>query len=372
MLHKWLFLGLVSLSSFLPKADLLQGMENSYPVELPAIERPDPELYLSEVREDLYYTQNHNLCIPPSQLVPFPATALIVGSGTIGLQSAVLATKVLPVGSTIVMVQNDIEDKAKLEAILREEIQNGRKYRFVVSDPIDIGRLDLLEQFMDDKKDLLSTAVLFVHAADKAKRYLPDATPIKDVLAQAIRRASVAVISQMLDKTVKEFLPLVKIIVSSECAQNRDNYRIPNLGPYQFGKVFGDELFKGTRGRTRSIDVIAYSGPMMTQGQKNARSEEYRLLKGYGIDLEAESVEDFIDQHRGTPDIDPMESVGVMFLAIFKALKNRELEKGCLYKIYGTSVCTELGQPVNTMEKVEAPPYLWPLLETPHREQIAL
>ncbi|MCB1136354.1 MAG: hypothetical protein KDK78_08810, partial [Chlamydiia bacterium] len=234
------------------------------------VEEPKRALvpYIERLVQEIHQIQIHPIFQNLPMCSATPCTAVVVGTGTVGLQAVVFATRTLPPGSTILIVQRGLDCPEELERLLSRTIEGGDAYRFVASPPINIGQLDRLEAFLDGHADACQSTRLFIHTADKAQRYIPDDLPVMDVLAQLVQRQSPTVISDKLDRLSSAVSPIIKILISSECAQNRSDYRIPNLGPYQIGKVIGDEVFRcHNADNERALSIIAYSGPMSTLGQ---------------------------------------------------------------------------------------------------------
>jgi len=331
-------------------------------VDLGATQFANSTEYLERVKQDIRHCQEHPNATLSARLTHSPATAFIVGVGTVGVEAIVAATRVLPEGSTIVVMQRSLEHPGDLENVLRQEIKNGTLYRFIVSPSLDLGELDRIEGFMDSHGEILSKTRLYIHTADQARRYVPDELPVRDVLVQVLRRASVTVIGQKLEAMLDSDQPLAKILISSECSQNRDRYRVPNLAVYQVGKVVGDELFRSNSIGSKSLAVIAYSGPMSTEGQRRARASEYRVLKQHGVATGAKSAEDFVAMHINNPDVDPMDSVGMMLKQSLEAIAANSLQPGKCYAIYGPSVCPDLGKSTGELEELPEAPYMWDLL----------
>lgn len=354
----------ITLSSlFLTATQTNIHAHEGYIVEFPPIPNFDASQYLDLMEADIQHTQKHSLCIKYSPITESPATALIVGAGTIGIQAVVIATRLLPEGSTIVVIQNDIDDPQKLVEVFKERVERGEQYRWIVSERIEIGQLDKLEAFIAGQSEILKHTHLYIHTADRAERFVPDALPYQAVIAQVVRRASVVHINDLLEKFVDVDKGIVKILVSSECSQNRSEYKIPNLGPYQVGKIVGDEMFLQGIHRKNSISVILYSGPMDTQGQVKARTQEYELLSLRGEMKSVSAAEEYIESHRGVVDIDPMDSVGAMLNTFCTQYRKGQLSAGCKYRCYGASVNPELGHPVNELEPIENTRFMWPTLE---------
>lgn len=214
-------------------------------------------------------------------------------------------------------------------------------------------------------QDCLAHAQLFIHTADKAKRYMPDRLDYQEVIAQIIRRCSIAVIDGLIERFSQDHNPYVRILFSSICSTNRDEYRLANIGPYQMGKIVGDELFKSASTRSHAYSFILYAGGMFTMGETLTRNEEYHLLKHNEASFKAVSEKEYDDTWTGAGDhVDSMDSAGLMFKKIWYALQHNELPPGKLYSMYGSSVPKRLGHTLNTFKVVEQAPYMFGVLET--------
>ncbi len=336
-------------------------------ITLPPFPKPEPGYYLKHVSDTIDHSQNHPNQVPISTkntVFNQPTTAIIIGAGTIGIQAVVFATRILPPHSTIILVQNDLNEKDRLEKLLRDKIQGSEKHTYIVSDPMDIGHLDEIESFFKEHREVVKNTGLYIHAADKAERFIPDQLHYMDALRQVIRRASVAAMSDFINEISDNSIPLVRIVVSSAGCQYRDTYRIPNLGPYQVGKVVGDELFKSSLTHNNTYSFILYSGPMNTLGQEIARASEYNILKNQNYAVEASSAKDYIQKHINTPDIDAMESTGMMFKIVWESLNTHKLSPQKIYVMYGKSVSPKLGKKPNQLQFLSPPPYMSAQAET--------
>lgn len=330
-----------------------------FTISFPAPNPEDGTATLARVEKDILYALSHKNSQISGILTDTPGTALIVGVGTAGAEAIVAASKVLPPGSTFVVLQHSLKDKNALVTMFQNTLPNGNENHFVISDPIELGDLTAIEEFFTENKNALSKTILFVHAADRAERYIPDSLPVDDVIAQIVRRASGAKMSEMLNAWKSDSKSIVNILISSECNQNRDCYRIPNLGPYQMGKIVGDELFRVENQGKNAVTIIAFSGPMATNGQRLARTQEYNKLKNSGKDLADKNAEEYIFRHFESVDIDPMDSVGMIYKVSLEEVIKDQLAVGEVYEIYGPSVHPDLDKEAGTLKKVESAPYLW-------------
>lgn len=292
-----------------------------------------------------------------------PVTAVIVGSGTTGIESVVYAVNNLPKRSNIVLFQYTNIDPDDLCKLLSEHIPGAKDYSFYASPAYDIGELNKIRTFMEENRDLFEATKLYIHTADKAQRYIPDAMPIDAVISQVVRRASVTLISEYIDRVSSE-KSILKILLSSDCALNRSDYIVPNLGPYQIGKVIGDELFRtSNRKRDTSIAVIVYLGGTTTHGQVSTRLAEYELLKNHHPFLKDVSLEEFIEMY-SVNDIPSMDSNGFVLKKIFEAAYYHELKEGSVYSIYGPSINSVINAPIGILEEdIQAPLIRNPLEE---------
>lgn len=344
--------------------------ENGIFIPLEPIAHFDEAEYLKLAQKTIEHYQSHSNKVPfeaSSHLKLFqaPATAVIVGTGTVGLEAITYASRILPVHSTIIILQNDISDPAKMENTLKTSIQGGENFQWLISSPLDLGRIDLIEDFLLGHQDYLAHAQLFIHTADKAKRYIPDRLDYQDVITQVIRRCSIATIDSLIERFSHVDNPYVRILFSSICSTNRDEYRLANIGPYQIGKIVGDELFKSATIRSHSYSFILYAGGMFTMGETITRKEEYQLLKHTEDSFKATSEKEYNDKWTGAGDhVDSMDSAGLMFKKIWHALQHNELSPGKLYSMYGSSVPKRLGHELNTFQLVEQAPYMFGILET--------
>lgn len=314
------------------------------------------------IRTEIEECLSHSNRIKRLTLTKKPSTAVIVGAGTTGIEAIAYATACLPKESTIILFQHLTTSPEDLENLLKNSIPNGKKYNFIISPPWDIGQLDKIEEFLDQHRKDLSKTKLYIHTADRAERFIPEKTPIKDVLSQIVRRASIALISELIDEVSRED-NILKIVLSSDCHQNYSDYRIPNLGPYQMGKVFGDNLFRiSNQDNPKSVCVLAFLGGMSTRGQFKARVSEYEDLKEIHPLAIALDEEEFIEIY-SEKDVHPMDSCGLVFKEIFIAFRDKKLEPGNCYSIYGPSINSKLPIAKGVITQDEPAPYLWPLLE---------
>src|ERR1700722_13432760 len=180
---------------------LSESHKNGIFIPLDPIVRFNEDDYLDLAKKTIQHYQNHPHQVPyedSSRLNLFqtPVTAVIIGTGTVGLEAITYASRILPLRSTLLVLQNDVSDPAKLEHLLKTTLQGGENVQWIVSPPMDLGRLDLIEDFLVSHKDLLAHTQLFIHTADKAKRYVPDRLPYQEVLAQVIRRSSIPLIEE--------------------------------------------------------------------------------------------------------------------------------------------------------------------------------
>lgn len=343
--------------------------ENGIFVPLEPIAHFHEAEYLDLAQQAIDHYQNHPNQVPDeasSRLKLFhpPATAVIVGTGTVGLEAISYASRILPSHSTLLIFQNDISDPAKLEHVLKTKIQGGENFRWIISPPLDLGRIDKIKDFLEEHKELLAFTQLFIHTADKAKRYVPDRLPYQEVMAQIIRRISIPAIEELIERYSHAHNPYIRILFSSICSINRDTYRFANVGPYQLGKVIGDEFFKSAPVRHNSYSFILYAGGMFTMGETLTRSEEYQLLKSNVSSFKETSEEAYTEQWTKTGShVDSMDSAGLMLKKIWDALQQNELMLGKLYSIYGSSVPESLGHERNILKIIEPAPYMFDRLE---------
>lgn len=343
--------------------------ENSVFIPLESIARFDERQYLYFAKKTIEHYQTHINQVPyedASRLKLFKseATAVIVGAGTVGLEAIVYATRILPLASTIIIVQNDVDNIDKLKHLLTATIAGGENFKWIISPAVDLGNIDQIRKFLKENKRALSKAQLFIHTADKAKRYFPDNTHYLAVISQVIRRCSISAIEELVESYANAELPYVRILFSSICSINRDKYRMPNIGPYQIGKIVGDELFRCSRVRDNSYSFIIYSGAMFTMGETLTRNEEYRILKNAKDTFNVGTEQDYTEKwsNAGT-HVDSMDSSGLMFKIIWQALYKNKLLYNNLYSIYGSSVPKNLGYELNVL-KVEKPaPYMFSPLD---------
>ncbi len=347
--------------------------ENGIFIPLDPIENFNESAYLQLAQKTIDHYQSHPNQVPyedSSRLKLFqpPTTAVIVGTGTVGLEAIVYATRILPQDSTILVLQNDVVDIEKLKDVLKTTIKGGEKFQWIISPPTDLGRLDQIDAFLVRHKDHLERAQLFMHTADKAKRYLPDRISHQDLITQIIRRCSIAAIEELIERFSKPNTPYVRILFSSICSVNRDQYRLANIGPYQIGKVVGDELFKSASVRKDSYSFILYAGGMFTMGETLTRKEEYHLLKNNEASFKDISEDVYNEKWTNAGDhCDSMDSAGLMFKKIWQALQQHDVAPGKLYSIYGSSAPERLGHALNTLKIVEPAPYMFDILESSPR-----
>jgi hypothetical protein len=326
--------------------------------------------YLSLAQKTLENYQTHKNQVPYEQLSQLslfrsPATAVLVGTGTVGLEAIAYATRIMPLQSTLVILQNDVQSPEKLQNLLTNTLQGGDTFNWIISPPIDLGCIDQLESFLTKNKNALERTQLFIHTADKAKRHIPDQLPYKDVIIQILRRGSIGAIDELIERFSKPENTYVRLLFSSMCSVDRSEYRLANVGPYQMGKIVGDELFKSASVRNNSYSFILYSGGMFTMGETLTRNHEYLLLKQQDVAFEKTSEDEYTQQWKSASDhVDSMDSAGLMFKIIWGALQKGELQLGKLYSIYGSSVPKRLGHPLNTLESVDPAPYMFDSLDS--------
>lgn len=100
----------------------------------------DEAEYLELARKTIEHYQSHSNQVPYEdsarlKLFCAPATAIIVGTGTVGLEAIAYATRILPAHSTIIILQNDISNTAKFEHILKTTLQGGENFCWMISPP---------------------------------------------------------------------------------------------------------------------------------------------------------------------------------------------------------------------------------------------
>lgn len=139
------------------------AQENGIFISLEPIKKFDEAEYLLFAKEAIEHYQTHPSQIPygaSSRLKLFqtPATAVIVGTGTVGLEAITYASRILPLHSTLLILQNDVEDPKKLEHTLKKSIQGSNNFKWIISPPIDLGRLDLVEEFLISHQNDLANA----------------------------------------------------------------------------------------------------------------------------------------------------------------------------------------------------------------------
>jgi|GEM_PF-6629315 len=312
-----------------------ENYENGIFIPLEPLQPVNEEEYLGIVSKAIEHYQTHPHQVPyevESHLKVFhaPATAVIVGTGTVGLEAITYATRILPSHSTLIILQNDIKDTAKLEEVLKTSITGGENFQWIISPPTDIGRLDKIKEFLTHYKAALTHAQLFIHAADKSKRYIPDRLHHQNVIAQIIRRSSIPLIEEQIEQYSNSENPYVRILFSSMCSINRDQYRIPNIGPYQIGKVVGDEFFKSMPVRRNSYSFIIYPGGMNTMGEILTRTEEFEKLKEIKKSLPEASGKEYLNNVSQT-HADSMDSSGFMLKKIWQALQHDEVISEKIY-----------------------------------------
>lgn len=344
-----------------------ENYENGIFIPLEPIPPINEAEYLRTVRKTIEHYQAHPHQVPYEvgsllKLFHTPATAVIVGTGTVGLEAITYATRILPSYSTLIIFQNDIQDTAKLEEVLKTSIKGGDTFQWVISPPTDIGRLDQIKEFLTHHKAALAHTQLFIHAADKSKRYIPDRLHHQNVIAQIIRRSSIPLIEEQIEQYSNAKNPYVRILFSSMCSINRDQYRIPNIGPYQIGKVVGDEFFKSMPVRKNSYSFIIYPGGMHTMGEALTRTEEFEKLKTIKKSLQDVAGKEYLNSVSQT-HADSMDSSGFMLKKIWQALQHNEAIPGKIYSIYGCSVPDFLGVERNILKIIEPAPYLSEPLE---------
>lgn len=355
--------------NFLPSTSVASN-ENGIFVPLEPIEHFNEKEYLQLAQKTLEHYQNHPNQVPyedSSRLKVFnsPATAVIVGTGTVGLEAIAYASRILPKNSTILILQNDVNDIEKLEDVLKTTIKGGEHFHWIISPPTDLGRLDQIDEFLVHHKSHLEHTQLLMHTADKAKRYLPDRANYQDVITQIIRRCSIPAIEEIISRFSNPNNPYVRILFSSICSTNRDKYRLANIAPYQIGKIVGDELFRSTPVRQNSYSFILYSGGMFTMGETLTRNQEYQLLKKNELSFKEISENEYNEKWTTAGDhVDSMDSAGLMFKKIWEALQKNELSSEKLYSIYGSSVPERLGYKLNTLKVIEPAPYMFGILES--------
>lgn len=326
--------------------------------------------YLSLAQKTLENYQTHKNQVPygpHSQLSLFcsPATAVLVGTGTVGLEAIAYTTRIMPPHSTLVILQNDLQSPEKLQSLLTTILQSGDSFNWIISPPIDLGCIDQLESFLTKNKDALEHTQLFIHTADKATRYIPDRLPYKDVIVQILRRCSIGAINELIERFSKPENTYVRLLFSSMCSVDRSKYRLANVGPYQMGKIVGDELFKSATVRNNSYSFILYSGGMFTMGETLTRSHEYLLLKQQDAAFEKISEDEYTQKWKSACNhVASMDSAGLMFKTIWEALQKGDLQPGKLYSIYGSSVPQRLGHPLNMLERVDPAPYMFDSLDS--------
>jgi len=324
--------------------------------------------YLELAKRTLANYQSHVNQVPNDELSRLevfskPATAVIIGAGTVGLEAIVYASRILPLHSAIIILQNDIKEQKKLEQLLKDTVNVIENFNIIISPPMDLGQIDKISDFLDKNKKHLSHAQLFIHAADKARRFIPDVLNYREVICQIIRRGSIQAVEEKIEEYADSNIPYVRILFSSICAMNRNEYRIPNIGPYQLGKIVGDELFKSMQVRKNSYSFILYSGGMYTMGETLTRKAEYQLVKSmnrFNNISEKEYTEKWVNA--GT-HVDSMDSSGLMFKNIWEALQNKKLMPGKIYSIYGSSIPKSLGHKLNVIQEWEPAPYWFDPLE---------
>jgi hypothetical protein len=343
--------------------------KNGIFIPLEDIKKFDEIEYIRLAKDAIEHYQNHPHQVPYRasphlKIFNTPATAVIVGTGTVGLEAITYASRILPPQSTLIILQNDVEDPSKLEHVLKTSIQGSDNFKWIISPPIDLGRIDQIEDFLLGHQEHLAYAQLFIHTADKAQRYIPERVDYKDVIAQIIRRSSIPVIDELINQYSNANNPYVRILFSSLCALNRDTYRFANFGPYQMGKIIGDDLFKSTPVRKNSYSFILLSGAMLTIGERLTKYEEYHLLKSAGIPINESSEEEYYKKYENAEShVDSMDSSGQMFKIIWQAFQQQKVEAGKIYSIYGVSTPKFLGYKVNTLEVIEPTPYMFNPLE---------
>lgn len=355
--------------NFLPSTSVASN-ENGIFVPLEPIEHFNEEEYLQLAQKTLEHYQNHTNQVPyedSSRLKLFnsPATAVIVGTGTVGLEAIAYASRILPQQSTILVFQNDVKDIEKLEDVLKTIIKGGEHFHWIISPPTDLGRLDQIDEFLVRHKSHLEHTQLLMHTADKAKRYLPDSVNYQDVITQIIRRCSIPAIEEVITRFSNPTNPYVRILFSSMCSTNRDKYRLANVGPYQIGKLVGDELFRSTPVRQNSYSFILYSGGMFTMGETLTRNQEYKLLTSNLLSSKKMSEKEYNGTWtKAGLHADSMDSAGLMFKKIWESLQENQISPGKLYSIYGSSVPERLGYELNVLKVVESAPYMFDPLES--------
>lgn len=356
---------MVAIKSFPSTTDI--PCENGVFIPLDSIEHFKEEEYFDQTIEH-YQTHPNQVPYDPSSHLPLfhiPTAAVIVGTGTVGLEAIVYASRILPLQSTLIILQNDVEDTTTLEHLLKSCIEGGKNFNWIISPPIDLGHIDKIEYFLDQHKNDLTHVQLFIHTADKAKRYIPDRLHHQDVIAQIIRRCSIPAIEEKIEQYADSTKPYVRILFSSICSTNRDKYRLANIGPYQLGKIVGDELFKSRIIKRPCYSFILYSGGMFTMGETLTRNEEFRLLKNSQDSFKKKSEKEYHEKWATAGDhVDSMDSAGLMFKKIWQELKKNALIPGKLYAIYGSSVPQRLGHPLNTLKVIEPAPYMCESLES--------
>ena len=102
---------------------------------------------------------------------------------------------------------------------------------------------------------------------------------------------------------------------------------------------------------------------MYTQGQVIARTQEYELRQVLGHKLEQKSAQDYVAFHQRGQDIPAMESTGLLFRRTFDGMKNRELTRGKVYKLYGSSVSKKIQEPIAEPIEMKEAEYLWSPIE---------
>lgn len=334
-------------------------------IKIPRFQQIPESDYLNAIANDLKYYQNNAPKEARSSLKTFtdPGTAVIVGAGTVGMYALSFAADSLKAGSTIILLQNDTLNVNELQKTITQQVPAIKEHHLVISPPYDIAELDKIEGFLSNHQAALEETQLYIHTADKAYRIIPDSLSYEDVLPQIIRRMSVAAINDYIVSRLDNHTPYWKILVSSECAQNRSDYKIPNLGPYQIGKIVGDELFKASKSNKNTYALILYSGPMATLGQKSAREDEYHQLAALQKKTGSNNATAYVQKHFSSVDINPMGSVGTMLSVAHQAMDQGKLKSGQLYTIYGNSVNPALGFKANKLYEVANVDYMWPKLE---------
>ncbi len=175
--------------------------------------------YLKLAKKTIEHAQNHPNQVPDKissrlRLFYSPATAVIVGTGTVGLEAIVYASRILPLDSTILIFQNDVKEPDILIRLLDETIKGIENFKIIISPPIDIGCIDKIAEFLMDNQGILSNTQLFMHTADKAQRYIPDNLDYREVVAQIIRRSSIQAIEELIERHADPNSPYVRILFS--------------------------------------------------------------------------------------------------------------------------------------------------------------